>query len=282
VEWNGTVPHPAPIPVFGWREGTEPSHSSEVNIPCRCGTKSFHQFGGIWRNGSYLSPRGLKKRWAEPKSCHSVPRFSRTEHRHGTIPFLTFSEPNTGTEPFRDIGMEPFCSMHQDSQTEHTLILRKRGWSDRLLCLFSLFYPLSHPWLWKLMPRVGCNLTWSINVQANQYNYKSNQTCFTISQKQLIWTTYAKKIMQRAQAYNTKMILQVLASPLYSLICISLIRYSSLIHELQSYFHVFSRQHIMWAIYLYRASTPVLENIRVKYTTWVTCFKTLNTSFAFG
>jgi hypothetical protein len=71
--------------------------------------------------------------------------------------------------------------------------------------------------------------------------------------------------MQRAQAYNTKMILQVLASPLYSLICISLIRYSSLIHELQSYFHVFSRQHVLGAIHIFRTSTPVLENIQVKY-----------------
>jgi hypothetical protein len=44
----------------------------------------------------------------------SVP-FHPTEQKNGTIPFLVFFEPNTGTEPFHDVGMEPFRSIPSHS-----------------------------------------------------------------------------------------------------------------------------------------------------------------------
>jgi hypothetical protein len=46
---------------------------------------------------------------------------------------------------------------------------------------------------------------------------------------------------------------------LVTLMYISLIFYSSLIHMLQSYFHVFSRQHVLGVVHICMTSTHVLD-----------------------
>lgn len=56
VECSGSIPCRRPILVFSWVEEPEPTGSQERNIRLICRTRSYLQFGGTTRNGSWLSP----------------------------------------------------------------------------------------------------------------------------------------------------------------------------------------------------------------------------------
>jgi hypothetical protein len=91
VECNGTIPHLAPIHVFGWAKQVERNSSRKPNIRSRSGTRPFHRFGGIYtfpcRRAS-LSP-GKKGKIHSPPLARNPIRLARPLAPNPTAPHLS-------------------------------------------------------------------------------------------------------------------------------------------------------------------------------------------------